>query len=241
MPEWTGKYPKELLDAAEALTKLVASDEPFDKTMSRLAYLAVEAIEGAEVCSVSLATIGKEQLKTVASTAEVGNRIDQIQRETGEGPCNSSIVDHATFSVPDMEQDLTWPEFSRRAADETGIRSMMSFVLRLSDHETGALNMMSTKVDSFSDDDHDTGTLFAAQAAVAMADALGHAHDEEKIDQLEEGMMTRQVIGQAVGILMATRSLDADAAFDVLRKASQTSNIKLREIADKVVERSRDI
>lgn len=241
MAERAVRYPKELLEAAESLTKLVAADEPFAETMSRLAELAVEAIEGAEACSVSLATVGEEQLKTVASTAEAGEKINQLQRETGEGPCNSSIEDHATFHIPVMEQDVTWPTFSKRAADETGIKSMLSFVLRLSDHETGAMNMLSTQVDAFSDEDLDTGTLFAAQAAVAMADALGHAHDEEKIDQLEEGLKTRQVIGQAIGILMATRSLDADGAFDVLRKASQKSNIKLRDIADKVVERSRDI
>ena len=236
MSETSSRYPKELLDAADSLTKLVAADKSFEETMSRLADLAVQAIDGADACSVSLSTSGGKELETVASTGEVGEKIDGLQRETGQGPCMSSLEESATFHIPNMEDDETWPTFSKRAADETGIASMLSFVLRLSDEETGALNMLSTKNDAFSDEDLDAGTLFAAQAAVAMADAVGHAHDERKISELEEGMKTRQVIGEAVGILMGTRRVTADEAFEILRTTSQNSNMKLRNIAEKVVE-----
>lgn len=241
MSESLTRYPKELLDAAEALTTLVAADRSFEETMSQLSNLSVEAIDGADGCCVSLTRAGGKELKTVASTGPVGDKIDALQRETGEGPCMTAIEKIATFHIPDMEQDETWPTFSRRAADETGIKSMLSFVLKLSDQETGAMNMLSTKKDSFSDEDLDAGTLFAAQAAVAMADALGHAHDEKKIGELEEGMKTRQTIGEAVGILMVTRQVTADDAFQILRKASQNSNLKLRDIAEKVVEQAPDM
>lgn len=239
--EESGRYPGELLEAAEALTELVAADEPFQETMSRLARLAVKAIDGAEVCSVSLANASGKNLKTAATTSEIGEKIDELQRQTREGPCMSSIEDDATFHIPDMKIDETWPTFSKRASEETGVMSMLSFVLRLSDEDTGAMNMISTEKDAFSDEDLDAGTLFAAQAAVAMSDALGHSRDQDKIDQLEGALKTRQMIGQAVGILMATRRIDADEAFDVLRKVSQTSNTKLRDIAEKVVERSQEM
>ena len=235
------RYPPELLEAADALTKLVAADKGFEETMSRMADLAVHAIEGVEDCSISLVKGRGEEMKTMAATAEICYKIDALQVETGEGPCMSSIEDHATFRIPDMARDDTWPTFSKRAAEETGIQSMLSFVLRLSEEDTGALNLVSTKKDAFAEEDVDTGTLFAAQAAVAMADALGHADDQEKLEHLEKGMKTRQMIGQAVGILMSTRGVDQEAAFQILVKTSQNANIKLRDIAERVVEKAHDM
>ncbi|MDQ3964432.1 MAG: GAF and ANTAR domain-containing protein [Actinomycetota bacterium] len=234
------RYPSELLEAADALAKLVAADKGFEETMKRMAELTVLAIDGAEECSISLVRGPGKEMKTMAATADVCYEIDALQEETGEGPCMSSIKDHATFRIPNMEEDETWPTFSKRAAAQTGVRSMLSFVLRLAEDDTGALNLISTKTDAFSEEDIDTGTLFAAQAAVAMADALGHEDDREKLVQLEEGMVTRQVIGQAVGILMATRGVGDEAAFELLIKASQNSNIKLRDIAERVVQKSQD-
>lgn len=233
------RYPQELLDAAESLTSLVAADEDFDKTMSRIAELAVQAVDGADECSISMGSAAG--FETVAATGDAGNAIDDLQRATGEGPCMSSVEDHATFRIPVMETDDTWPEFSKRAAQETGIKSMLSFVLRLSDTATGAMNMLARSDDAFSDEDVDTGTLFAAQVAIALADALGHKDDAAQIAQLEEGIKTRQMIGQAVGILMATQRVGADEAFETLKTASQNSHIKLRDIADKVVERAREM
>lgn len=235
------KYPAELLEAAEALTKLVAADTGFEETLSRLAELTVHAIDGVEHCSISLVTSPGKEMKTMAATDGVCYQIDGLQQETGEGPCMSSIEDHATFVIPDMLEDDTWPTFSTRAAQQTGIRSMLSFVLRLSGENTGALNLTSTEKDAFSDEDVETGTLFAAQAAVAMAEALQHRDGLQKLDQLEEGMKTRQMIGQAVGILMATRAIDQEAAFQMLVKASQNANIKVREIAQRVVDKAQEL
>ena len=235
------RYPPELLEAADALTKLVAADKGFEETMFRMAQLSVHAIDGAEQCSISLAKGRGKQMKTMAATADICYEIDGLQDETGEGPCMSSIKDHATFRIPDMAQDDTWPIFSKRAAEQTGVRSMLSFVLRLSDEDTGAMNLLSTENDSFSDEDVDTGTLFAAQAAVAMADALGHSDDQTKLGQLEEGMKSRQVIGQAVGILMATRAVNDQAAFAILKKASETTHTKVRDIAETLVRDAQDV
>jgi AmiR/NasT family two-component response regulator len=51
-------------------------------------------------------------------------------------------------------------------------------------------------------------------------------------------MQSRAVIEQAKGILMARAAhLSADEAFDLLRKASQRENVKLREIAQRIVDR----
>ena len=208
--------------------------------MQQLAELAVHALDGGEDCSISLATLGGPDLKTVAAAGKFGNKIDALQRETGEGPCLSSIEEHAVFHIPNMRDDDTWPKFSK-AASEIGVRSMVCYVLRLSENSTGAMNMIATKEDAFSPEDVDTGTIFAAQAAVAMSGAITHEDDQAEVAQLEEGMKSRQMIGQAVGILMSTRRIDADEAFRILQKASQDSNIKLRAIAERVVDKAPEL
>src|SRR5688500_13030164 len=110
------RYPPQLLEAADALTKLVAADKGFEETMSRMAELAVHAIDGVEQCSISLVKGPSKEMKTMAATADICYTIDALQVETGEGPCMSSIKDHATFRIPDMAHDDTWPTFTKRAA-----------------------------------------------------------------------------------------------------------------------------
>lgn len=233
-------YPVELVESAEALTKLVAEDRDFDAAMARMCELAVHAIDGAEECSISL-NRGTGPIATAGSATGIGRTIDQLQEETGEGPCLSSIEDRETHLVGDLSGETAWPVFAKRAATETGIRSMLCYVLRLGENATAAMNMMSTEVNAFTEEDVATGTLFAAQVAVAVTSSLGQERQDETIHQLEDAVATRQVIGQAVGILMATRKIEADAAFELLKKVSQDSNIKLRDIAERVVERADNI
>jgi AmiR/NasT family two-component response regulator len=47
---------------------------------------------------------------------------------------------------------------------------------------------------------------------------------------------TRETIGEALGILMERERITADQAFDVLRRASQHLNVKLRDIAQNLVD-----
>jgi GAF domain-containing protein len=233
-PGTGGTYPHGLVEAIESLSRLVVSDEDVTSTVQRIAEMSVHAVEGAENCSVSQARGGK--IKTLASTSDVGRAIDRIQYETNEGPCLSAIRKEATFHIPDMENDDTWPTFSKRASEETGIKSMLSFVLELHDDGAlGAVNLASTTKDAFDDDDVATGTLFAVQAGIALANALAHESDRKEIEELQAGMVTRQMIGQAVGIIMSTRGLAEKEAFDILVRISQTTNTKLRDIAEKVV------
>ena len=118
--------------------------------------------------------------------------------------------------------------------------SLLSFVLQVTEESLGALNLYSKEKDAFTDEDVATGSLFAAQAAVQLANAQTHARDENKIDQLQQGLVTRSVIGQAVGIIMATRHVDSEKAFEVLRKISQTTNVKLRELAVTLVQKANE-
>jgi hypothetical protein len=126
-----------------------------------------------------------------------------------------------------------WPTFATRALD-AGIESMLAFRLFAAEETLGALDLYGTSRRAFDEAARALGTVFAAHAALALAGAQVHERDLAVVDGLQEALTTRDVIGQAKGILMATRRIDADAAFDVLRVTSQTLNVKLRTVADQV-------
>ena len=229
-------YPPELAESIETLSRVVVANEGVSSTVGLISELAVQAIDGAEVCSVSFARKG--EITTIASTADIGDKIDRIQYESGEGPCLSAIDRAGTFHIADMDRDETWPTFSKRVVDETGIKSMLSYVLEVDRGALGALNLTSTKVESFSKGDLATGTLFAAPAGIALANSLTHEADQVKIRQLEEGLVSRQMIGQAVGLIMSSHRVDPDEAFRILVHISQNANIKVRDLAQQMIDKA---
>jgi transcriptional regulator with GAF, ATPase, and Fis domain len=233
------EYPAELIESVAAISRLITSEETVESTVARIADLSVIAIDGADLCGISL-VMGKK-VRTMAVTDDIGLAIDELQIETGQGPCMSSIEEQATFYIPDMATDETWPDFSKKAAEATGISSLLGFVLHVNQGALGALNVMSYQVGAFDDDAIAAGAVFAAQAGVALANALTHQKNEKKVEQLEEGIRTRQVIGEAVGIIMATRKVSAEKAFDILKAISQHTNVKLREVAAGLVDRVDDL
>ena len=228
------EYPKELVESIQALSEIVFAQGDVATTVQRIAELAVHAIEGAELCSVSLVQGGK--ISTIGATSDIVQKLDALQYETDEGPCLSSIREHGMFHIADMQRDETWPSFSKRAVAETGIRSMLAFVLGLGEDSLGALNLMSTQVDTFDQDDASTGALFAVHAAGALRNAMDSADAELSKAELSKGLETRKLIGQATGLLMAQEGLTSDEAFDRLVRVSQNANVKVREIAERYVD-----
>jgi ANTAR domain len=114
------------------------------------------------------------------------------------------------------------------AITKSGIESILSLRLFADVTTMGALNMYSTRIDAFDDRDLAIGTIFAAHAAVAWSTS-------QKIENLEGGLISRQLIGQAVGLLMARQNVSESEALNVLKGASQRLNIKLRQVAENIV------
>lgn len=61
---------------------------------------------------------------------------------------------------------------------------------------------------------------------------------EREAGQLRGALETRTVIGQAVGLVMSRQGCDSQTAFDLLARASQHRNIKVRELAREIVDRA---
>ena len=209
------------------IARVLRAEHSVERTLKRICELGVQTIDGCEHAGVLL--VEGRKITTPAASGEVPARLDAIQNEINEGPCLDSIREHEIFVVDDLATDERWPTFARRASDETGVSSMLSFRLFVESDTVGALNLYSTDRAAFRDGDEprEIGAVFAAHAAVALSSAKLQA-------QMEEAVQTRDVIGQAKGILMAKNQVTEDEAFAILRRASQRLNVKLRELAEQV-------
>lgn len=215
----------ELADTFAEVARTLQAELSLQATLEKIVELAPKTIDGCAHAGVMLVKGGK--MLTPAASDDVPAQVDAIQYETGEGPCLDAIRDHDVFQTDDLSHETRWPKFSRRAAEETGVASMLAFRLFIQENTMGALNLFSKEAAAFDAEDRAVGSIFAAHAAVALSAA-------NQADQLEQGMESRDVIGQAKGILMARQHITADEAFDMLRRGSQRLNIKLRDLATQV-------
>lgn len=138
---------------------------------------------------------------------------------------------HNTFLVHDTATDERWPRFGPLAA-ELGLHSLLSVRLSTAEETLGALDLYSTSIRVFEEDDIALAHIFGQHASVAFANA-------RREEGLRQGIDARHAIGQAQGILMERSDLTADQAFSVLRRYSQENNVKLRKVAADIIETRR--
>jgi GAF domain-containing protein len=219
----------ELIEVAETFAEvaraLVAEDQ--QGMLTRIVLLAVDALDACEFAGVSI--VEKDRITSPASSNDVPRTLDRIQSETGEGPCIDAIKEHEVFQTGDLPGEERWPRFATRAHEETGVRSILSLRLFVEQDTMGALNLYSTTPSAFDETDVALGSVFAAHAAVAMISA-------RRQENLEQKAATRDVIGRAQGILMAREHVTEQQALDMLRRASQRLNVKLRDVAAVITE-----
>jgi GAF domain-containing protein len=200
-------------------------------TLAAIVRAAVGTVPGAEDASISMVR-ERRHVTTTASTSDLPRRNDQAQYETGEGPCLDTLYERHTVHVPDMASEVRWPAFSARAF-ALGVGSMLSVQLYVKGDDLGALNLLNPRPHAFDDDSEHIALLFASHAAIAIIGA-------RKEEQLRDALSRRDVIGQAMGILMERYRMTAQQAFSVLIRVSQNSNRKLFLLAEEIVE-TRDL
>ena len=172
------------------------------------------------------------KIETVSATDQFVWDLDSLQYRLREGPCLDSINGNPVVTVEHVSRDKRWPNYMPRAA-EAGLRSQLALRLYTEGETLGGLNLYSTKSDTIDPEAHQIAELFAAHAAIALSRT-------RREDQLGEALRTRKIIGQAIGLTMERYQISEDRAFQFLVRASQTSNIKLREIAQEVADTSNE-
>jgi GAF domain-containing protein len=223
-----GASPVSPADLAARLGDLARDLQHEDDTESVLAgivHAALELVPHAAEASVSMIT-GRRTIDSRAASSDLPRRVDALQGETGQGPCMDASYDERVVSVPDLSTDQRWPDFSRQAF-VLGARSMLSFQLFVNGNHLGALNLFGNDVGVFDAESERIGALVAAHAAVAVAGS-------QQISQLTQALDTRDLIGQAKGILMERFKITAQQAFLLLSRASSELNIKLHDVAEQL-------
>ena len=197
------------------------------RTLEEAVRVAVDMIDGCDEIGVSMVRRNK-RVETPVATGSAALRGDELQYELGEGPCLDAIWQHSLVHSRDLSREPRWPRWAPAATEETGMVSLMSFQLFTTGQTLGAMNLYSRTPNAYTAEDEHVGVALAAHVAVALAQAT-------QIEQLNEAVTRRTMIGQAQGILMERFGIDADRAFQVMVRVSQQRNVKLHEIATEVV------
>lgn len=224
-----------LRDSIAALSAFFVGDGGLADTLHRVAELTAKAVPPAAMTGITMLVDGKPD--TAVFTDPTAPEIDQAQYDAGTGPCLDAFREGTVMVIEDTRLDDRWPEFGRAAAAH-GILSTLSVPLVAWGRGIGALNLYATELAAFTDADERAASAFAQQAAIALANARAYWEAHDLSENLTEAMRSRAVIEQAKGIIMATSGVDADAAFQVLRQASQRTNRKLRDLAADIVRRA---
>lgn len=202
--------------------------EPGDlaDTLHRIAHSARDTVPGAEYASITVRR-PDARLDTIATTDALAVELDAIQYELREGPCYDAVTDTDMSYCPDLAADRRWPSYSPRA-NSLGLGAQLAVRLSSAEGTYTGLNLYSKAVGAFGPEPSQVAQLFSSHARVA----LGFARE---LDSLRGAVGTRQVIGEAMGILMERYKLTEDRAFEFLIRTSQTSNVKLRTVAAEIV------
>jgi GAF domain-containing protein len=198
----------------------------YQDTLDGIVAAALDAVSGCEYAGVM--TVRGPAVESPAVSDPLVVRLDDEQRRAGEGPCLEVLVTRdPVLRTEDLQSDPRWPVFGPAAA-KLGVRSMLSVELTVGRNENAALNLYASAPNAFDDEAVQLGQIFGMHASMALARARLET-------QLRTAVDSRAGIGQAVGILMERHRVTAEAAFEMLKVASQKLNIRLRDVAEQVV------
>jgi len=187
----------------------------------------VVSIPGAQYAGVTTVEKGGD-VTTVAATHDFARQLDDVQREVREGPCLSAAWNQHTIVIDDLATDERWPRYRDIALDRTPVRSVLSFRLFDDGKLLGALNFHAEKAGAFTEESIEVGLVFAAHTSMAW-------NSMRREQQFRSALASRDIIGQAKGILMERFDINAVAAFELLQNLSQQSNTRLVELAERLI------
>lgn len=211
-----------------SLARRLSREPTKEQTLQQVVDLAAVVVPGGDHAGVTVQRRGK-RLESPAYTDPLVQELDRAQVEENQGPSLDSGSEEPILVVPDMATEQRWPRFSARAR-RMGIRSMLTCQLRSERGTLGALNLYAESAEAFDDFSVQSAAIYSAHAALAMSHAA-------VVDSLTTAMESRQVIGEATGLLMERYEVTSPQAFQMLVQASQHLNVKLRKVSEMVVEK----
>jgi transcriptional regulator with GAF, ATPase, and Fis domain len=214
-----------------ALAEIIYQGSDVAEMYAAICVAATLIVPGCD--HASLLVRQNDRYVTVGASDQLAQRIDHLERQAGDGPCIDAIEEE----TPQIETDLTtpsqWPQFAARMLAETPVRGAMGFRLLVDKHKGAALNLFSETPNLFDAESAGRAAVLAAFASVAI-NAIAKGEDAAS---LRRGLLSNREIGKAVGMLMLLHGLTEQEAFDLLRRDSQSLNIKLADVARQIIER----
>lgn len=227
-----GYREEELVAEIAAVANALLSGNTLEETLQQVVSTAVSAMDGCD--SAGVFVVDGRAVRSVAYTSDAVVELDRFQDTLDEGPCLDAASSAAVVYVSDLSEDDRYPRF-RAAAMSADIRTVLACPLS-TDGMRGALNLYARLPNAFGATDRAKGTILAALAGAAIASTSRRADLQSQNLNLQAALVSRELIGQAQGILMERERVSAEQAFDILRRASQHLNEKLRDVAQTLVE-----
>ena len=218
-------------DVAHAIAEAARTmnqPQPLEATLQTIAEVARRSVPGFD--NVGISTVDRRgNVRTRAAAGDLVAELDALQYQLGEGPCVDTLRQAELVVAPHLRHDQRWPRYVPGAV-ALGVQSQLAVKLYLDEEGTlGGINFYSTLSEEVDPDAEGQAELFATHAAIA----LGNARERQN---LNEALLSRAVIGQAIGIVMERYEMNEDRAFAFLLRASSHSNTKLRDVAQAVVD-----
>ena len=221
-----GPYDESIRAAMAELMSGHAKDTALTRSLASVTRSAVALVDGVDFADVMVVKDGRAT--SVSPTVPMLIELDSVQVTLKQGPCLAAAVGGAMVRCTDLRFDSRWPGYAA-AAVKSGVYSMLSYQLETARNGVGALNMFGLDPRAVDPAAEAIGALLATIATVALMTA-------DKQDQFETALASRDVIGQAKGILMNHFKVDAVHAFDMLKSLSQADNIPLKVIAQQILD-----
>ncbi|MDG4667974.1 GAF and ANTAR domain-containing protein [Mycobacterium sp. 236(2023)] len=220
-----GGRERELAQVLGDLALEMQGQSDTESTLQSIVTGAVAVVPGVRWAGISL--IEGPKVKPRVPSDPIVAKLDAIQSELNEGPCLSALREHRTVLIDDMAAETRWPRYCETAMD-IGARSLLSFRLFVQNRNLGALNLYASEAGVFADEPMLIGEIVAQHASVALIGAAAEA-------SFDAALSSRDVIGQAKGIIMERFRVNSTAAFSLLTRLSQESNTKIVDIARDLV------
>ncbi len=218
------------------LQSLLVSARSVDDFLTELVRLAADVLIPPASCGVTMRRDGREL--TVASSDARAEQVDEVQYGEGDGPCLEALRSGRPVDVADLTTDPRWPAYRERAVAQ-GVRCSLSLPLVVDGVTVGALNLYGFDTPGlFQDGQRDRVRTFVLQAEAALSLVLRQDQEHQVSDQLESALASRSTIDRALGIVMGQQRCSAEEAFALLRTQSQTTNTKLRDVAQALITRT---
>ncbi|MDD7916559.1 GAF and ANTAR domain-containing protein [Actinomycetospora callitridis] len=213
------------MDALRAAARNLGNVTDAQGLAERVVAGALTSVPGAERAALHIAPpAGATSVRAASDT--VAEELEAAQTAAGEGPGIEVLESGGRVHVPDTAGETRWPDVIARAR-EAGVGAVLALDVSCA-AVRGALVLYAARAEAFGGASRATAALFTDYVAVALA-------AQTRIDAMTNALSSRDLIGQAKGILMARQGLDADGAFALLAQSSQQRNVKLVQVARELV------